>query len=154
MKPVRLASIMLSALAVVAVSLPLTASAATSRTAVTDRTPAPRPTVAVYNCGSRPEVRPGTFDILCNGSEVLSHLQWTSWTLPMASGTGVDNVDSCKPSCAHGRWQREDVDVVLWRSVAVPHHAGRFAYTRMTLLYLQPRRGQAQTWTSSPPGAF
>jgi hypothetical protein len=162
-RPTRLASIIFPALAVIAVSLPLASSAAASTTSamspaatakVTVSAAAHRPTVAVYDCLNQPVVRPKTFGIFCDGSNVLVHLAWTSWTFSMATGTGVEYIDNCDPNCAQGSWQHDNVIVVFWRSVPVPRHTGAHAYTRMTLIYTSPRRGQAQTVTSYPPGAF
>lgn len=86
-------------------------------------TPALR--VAVYDCTSQPQVRPAAFDIFCDGSRSLIKLSWSSWNLSEAAGTGVDYTDLC-PGCVQGKWQHQDVVVVLWHLAPVARHAGQY----------------------------
>ena len=142
----------LTTAAVVAGGLTMTANAhaATGRTTATRAVPAPAPAISVYDCANKPVVRPKEFDIFCDGSGSLTKLAWTNWNGTEATGTGVEYIDNCVPDCAQGKWQHENVIVVLWRGEPVAHHRGQRAYSKMTLLY--PVSGRTQTLT--PPGAY
>ena len=145
----RIASIALPAAALAAITVPLAVSAnAAPSTAAS--APAAAPRVAVYDCTNRPLVRPREFIVFCDSSRYLTKLSWTSWNATEATGTGLDYVDNCVPNCAQGKWSHTEAIVVLWRTRPVPHHKGRSAYTKMTLLY--PGSGRTQTMT--PPGMF
>ena len=153
MKLTRCASIALSAAALLAAG-GLAAGLPSAANAAADQKTAPHAaqSVAVYDCGNRPQVRPSSFDVFCDGSFVLSHLKWTTWTIPMATATGVEYVDNCTPNCASGKWSHQNADVIFWRSLPVAHRSGRFGYSKMTLLLPNQRGGSA--YTQAPPGAF
>jgi hypothetical protein len=143
MKLTRLAFTCLSATAGLVVTAGLWVAGLTAHAAPGHQdTPAPR--VAVYDCTSQPRVRPAGFYIFCDGSRTLIKLSWSSWNLSEAAGTGVDYTDLC-PGCVQGKWQHQDVVVVLWRPVPVAHHVGQYRYSQMTLLY--PATAKTQTIT-------
>jgi hypothetical protein len=104
----------------------------------------PTPRVAVYDCTSQPYVRPAGLYIFCDGSRTLTKLSWSTWNLSEAAGTGMDITDLC-PSCLQGKFQHQDVTVVLWRPVPTAQHASQYQYSKMTLLY--PATGKTQTIT-------
>ena len=110
--------------------------------------------VAVYDCANKPEVRPGSFELACDGSDEFGKLSWTTWSAAMATATGVQYVDGCDPNCAQGKWTHQNVIVILWKAVNVPGHAGRLAYTKITVLYPDAKGTQSSSWTGTPPGAF
>ncbi len=143
MKLTRLAFTCLSATAGLAATAGLWAAGLTA-TAAPGRQDTPALRVAVYDCTSQPQVRPAAFDIFCDGSRSLIKLSWSSWNLSEAVGTGVDYTDLC-PSCVQGKWQHQDVVVVLWHPAPAAHHAGQYRYSTMTLLY--PATGKTQTIT-------
>jgi hypothetical protein len=152
-KLTRCASIALSAAALLAAGglaagLPSAANAAAGQKAA----PHAAQSVAVYDCGNQPQVRPSSFDVSCDGSFALGHLKWTTWTIPMATATGVEYVDNCTPNCASGKWSRQNAEVIFWRSLPVAHRSGKFGYSKMTLLLPNQRGGS--TYTQAPPGVF
>jgi hypothetical protein len=143
MKLTRLAFACLSATAGLAAAAGLSVAGLTANAAPAhQRTPALR--VAVYDCTNQPEVRPAGFYIYCDGSRTLVKLRWSSWNLSEAAGTGVYYIDTC-PSCVQGKWQHQDVVVVLWLPTPVAHHPGQYEYSKMTLLY--PATGKTDTVT-------
>jgi hypothetical protein len=150
----RLAAIAVpAAVLAAAVSVPFAAHAATTHPTATtkhDSTPA----VAVYDCANQPQVRPGTFDIFCDGSGAITKLTWSSWSTAMAAATGVEYVDNCEPNCAQGKWSHQDVDVVFWRSKPVKGHPGEYGYTEMTTLFPNEAAGSHNPYTQTPPGEF
>ena len=104
----------------------------------------PPPAVAVYDCTNQPEVRPAFYEIYCDGSRGLTKLSWSSWNPSEAAGTGVYTTDTC-PSCTQPRLQHQDVVVVLWRPTPTAHHASKYEYSKMTLLF--PATGKTETIT-------
>jgi hypothetical protein len=151
MRLTRFAAIALSATALVAVSAPFAAHAATAH----DTTHASAaPSVAVYDCANKPQVRPGTFDLFCDGSGYFTKLHWSLWNTSTATATGVLYVDNCEPNCAQGKWSHQDVDLIFWRSEPVKGHPGKRGYTQMTVLYPYRAIGNHSTFTQVPPGVF
>jgi hypothetical protein len=145
MRMTRFALIALpAAAAVAAATLPFTANAATAvhKTASSN--------VAVYDCANQPQVRPSEFDIFCDGSGSIIHLNWASWNTSTATATGVEYVDNCVPNCASGKFSHQNVDLVFWDSKPVKGHKGHYGYTKMTTLF--PSNGKTSTQT--PPGVF
>ena len=83
-------AIALSAAAlVVAVSAPFAAHAATAQDAAHQPHASAAPSVAVYDCSNRPEVRPGMFDLFCDGSGYFIRLRWGTWNASMAAAAGL-----------------------------------------------------------------
>ncbi len=153
----RFAAIAVSAAALVAVSAPFAAHAATSHeaTAATAAAAATAaPSVAVYDCVNKPQVRPGTFYQFCDGSAYFTKLHWSTWNTSTAAATGVQYVDNCEPNCAAGKWSHQDVDLIFWRSLPVKGHPGERGYSQMTVLYPGRAVGNHNTYTQAPPGAF
>jgi hypothetical protein len=105
------------------------------------------PATGIVGCDNKPVVKPGNFDVFCDGSWFLSGLKWTAWNGTEAIGTGVSNLDNCIPNCATGHWTKENAVVVFWRPATI-HHQNTF--TRITALY--PRTGRTQTVPA--PGAY
>jgi hypothetical protein len=147
----RFAVIALSATALVAVSAPFAAHAATAQHA-THASAAP--SVAVYDCLNKPEVRPGTFELFCDGSGYFTRLRWSTWNASTATATGRLYVDNCEPNCAAGTWSHRTVDLIFWRSLPVKGHPGERGYSQMTVLYPGQAIGRQNTYTQAPPGLF
>jgi len=74
--------------------------------------------------------------------QYISGLSWTSWK-SVAFGSGTLKVNNCTPSCAHGKYIKYPILVVLWRAQPWPHHAGRQYFSRLTWILTGKR----------PPGA-
>jgi hypothetical protein len=151
MRLTRFAAIALSATALVTVSAPFAAHAATAH----DTTQASAaPSVAVYDCANKPQVRPGTFDLFCDGSGSFTKLHWSAWNTSTATATGVLYVDNCEPNCAQGTWSHRTVDLIFWRSLPVKGHPGERGYSQMTVLYPGRAISSHNTYTGAPPGLF
>jgi hypothetical protein len=150
----RFAVIALSAVALAAVSVPFAAHAATAHQTSNQMHASAAPSVAVYDCQNQPQVRPGTFDLFCDGSGSFTTLRWSSWTASMATATGVLYLDNCQPDCAHGRWSHRTVDLIFWRSEPVKGHPGERGYSQLTVLYPGKPLGRDNTYTGAPPGLF
>jgi hypothetical protein len=147
----RFAVIALSATALVAVSAPFAAHAATSRDAAAATA---APSVAVYSCTNEPQVRPGWYELFCDGSAYFEKLSWSTWNASTAAATGVEYIDNCEPNCAAGKWSHRTVDLIFWRSLPVKGHPGERGYSQMTVLYPGHAIGNNNTYTQAPPGAF
>jgi hypothetical protein len=157
MKLTRLAAIVLPAAALVAVGVPLAAHAATAHTTTTSTTghvTASAPSVAVYNCNNKAQVRPKTFYVFCDSSGYLANLKWTNWNSTMATATGQEYIDNCVPNCAAGKFSHQNVNVIFWRSEPVAHHSNERGYSQMTILYPNAKISKHNTVTSTPPGVF
>jgi hypothetical protein len=150
----RFAVIALSAAALVAASAPFAAYAATSREATHETRASAVPSVAVYDCSNKPEVRPGTFDLFCDGSGYFTRLDWNTWSTSVATATGVVYLNNCEPNCAQGTWSHRTVDLIFWRSLPVKGHPGERGYSQMTVLYPGRAIGGQNTYTQAPPGLF
>jgi hypothetical protein len=147
----RFAVIALSATALVAVSAPFAAHAATAQHA-THASAAP--SVAVYDCLNKPQVRPGTFDLFCDGSGYFTRLRWSTWNASTATAAGALYLDNCQPNCAQGTWSHRHVDLIFWRSLPVKGRPGERGYSQMTVLYPGQAISSHNTSTSTPPGVF
>jgi hypothetical protein len=169
MKLTRIAAIVLPTAALVAVVAPFAAHAATAHAATghaatghartaqaSAHTASAAPSVAVYDCGNQPQVRPGTFYFFCDSSGYFADLKWSNWNSSMATATGVEYLDNCEPNCAAGKFSHQNVDVIFWRSEPVSHHANERGYTQMTVLSPSAKIGDrgTNTYTSAPPGVF
>ena len=150
----RFAVIALSASALVAVSVPFAAHAATAQEATHETRASAVPSAAAYDCSNKPEVRPGTFDLFCDGSGYFTRLRWSTWNPSTATATGVLYLDNCEPNCAQGTWSHRTVDLIFWRSLPVKGHPGERGYSQMTVLYPGRAIGSHNTYTGAPPGLF
>lgn len=153
MTPGRLFAIALPAAVAVAAGaamIPLSANASAAGAHAGARPHAGGSPYAVYDCANKPQVRPGQFDIACDGADSLAKMRWTEWDGSRAVGSGVNWVNNCDPNCVGGKFSKQNVIVILWRPEAVRGHKGHFAYSKLTLLY--PGSGRIQDGV--PPGAF
>jgi hypothetical protein len=58
--------------------------------------------------------KPAGIVVACgDGNDRLTHLSWTTWTTTTATGRGVDELNSCTPSCAAGRFVSYPMTVTL-----------------------------------------
>jgi hypothetical protein len=146
----RFATIALSATALLAASAPLAAHAATSQETANATN---KSQVAVYDCANQPQVRPGSFELFCDGSAFYNGLSWSTWNASSATATGTLYVDNCIPNCAAGKASHRTVDLIFWRSEPVKGHPGERGYTQMTTLYPGQPIGR-NTYTQFPPGEF
>jgi hypothetical protein len=58
--------------------------------------------VRVTNC-TKVQYKPKLIIVSCgDASNYVAKLKWSSWTKVRATGSGVDEVNSCEPNCASG----------------------------------------------------
>ncbi|MEV6162707.1 hypothetical protein AB0L71_12420 [Streptomyces sp. NPDC052052] len=96
--------------------------------------------VAVVDCFSEPQVRPGDFLIACgDGNNHLIGLQWSDWGDTSAKGSGFDSVNDCQPYCAAGRFHSYPVVVSLDRPQSWEKRPELKHFTRMQLTYTGDR---------------
>jgi hypothetical protein len=89
----------------------------------------------LVNCQNKATVKPKQFIITCaDGNDFLTGLAWSNWGVT-ASGKGTEEINTCNPNCAAGKFRKFGADVKLSRPKARPHHAGQRYFTRMTLTY-------------------
>jgi hypothetical protein len=153
MKLTRIAVPAAALTALAALSVPFAAHASTGHATHPAQASQKTSNVAVYNCVNKPQVRPGTFDVFCDGSGYLADLHWSSWNTSMATATGVEYINNCEPNCAAGKFSHQNVDVIFWRSEPVKGHKGQYGYSQMTVLLPNAKTGH-NTYTSTPPGVF
>jgi hypothetical protein len=76
-----------------------------SSTTTSASTLANLPRVYSFGCAGEapPTIDPASVPVACaDGSAVLTHLVWNSWTGTSASGHGTFELNNCTPSCAAG----------------------------------------------------
>jgi hypothetical protein len=150
MKRARVAAPIISALAIVLLSISL---AGPARAAAARPASGPIQTVVLDCPGMSALVRPKTYILTCaDGAVQLNKLSWTSWTPGLASATGTLVENTCSPTCVAGHFRTYSVLVVLWGTAAVKVRPGEHCYTRMTLIYPGSRpAGVGQTETVPLP---
>jgi hypothetical protein len=84
-------------------------------------------------------------------NEFIGHPKWTSWG-SVAFGSGDLEVNNCMPTCAHGKYIKYPILIVLWR--ARPWQGGGRYFSRMTWIYSGKRPHHAAvtntiTWPSA-----
>ena len=87
---------------------------ATEKAASSSATAAPLPpTAAACTHGAKPQERPTSIDIGCDGHIAMSGVTWSSWETSTASGSGTLTVSDCQPSCATGTTKSSPAFVVV-----------------------------------------
>ncbi len=79
------------------------------------------PRVYSFGCAGEaaPTIDPTSIPVACaDGSAVLTHLDWTTWTADRATGRGTLELNNCSPSCAAGTFSPYRATVVLSRPMA------------------------------------
>ncbi len=74
------------------------------------------PRVYSFGCAGEapPTLDPASVPVACaDGSAVLTHLVWSSWTESEASGRGTLELNNCTPSCADGTFSPYAATVTL-----------------------------------------
>jgi hypothetical protein len=83
--------------------------------------------------------RPSSFILTCaDAGDVLTGLHWVDWA-SQAFGTGIEMINTCKPSCAEGKFVSYPALVALWRPEPLPGHPGVLYFTRITKVYTANR---------------
>ena len=79
------------------------------------------PRVYSFGCAGEapPTIDPASIPVACaDGSAVLTHLTWSSWTVAHASGHGTLALNNCTPTCAAGVFSPYAASVTLTDPVA------------------------------------
>jgi hypothetical protein len=119
-----------------------TAPPATSASTATTPPPASTPAsttpaqLPVLTVGSYTGVKPKEIDYSGDATNVVTGIQWSSWTATQASGQGTSDIDSCNPNCAQAPPSLVPTTVTLSAPVN-----GRF--TKMT----ETRNGFTSTYS-------
>ena len=99
------------------------------------------------------QLRPRTIGYTGDGTGFLggahargpsSGIHWTKWTRHVALGRGFNQLDNCTPDCAGGAFRGYRVKIELWRPRAL---GGRLVFTRLTIFYTRPPRGEPRHYT-------
>ncbi|HEY1687534.1 MAG TPA: hypothetical protein VGF95_01585 [Solirubrobacteraceae bacterium] len=100
------------------------------------------------------QVEPATIVYTGDGTGLLgganvdsrkSGISWTQWTASTAIGTGFNQLNNCRPSCAGGKYRGYRVKIELWRPQTL---ASILVFTRMTIFYEEkPPRGEPHHYT-------
>lgn len=123
----RVAGLLCTVAALVAAAVPASA-----------RTPADPPSrpVVLVDCFSQAQVRPEKYLLACgDGNNQLVGLRWHSWGPRIATATGTDLVNDCRPNCAAGRFHPYPVRVTLSEPRTWPATPGMRRFTTIRLLY-------------------
>jgi hypothetical protein len=116
--------------------LGLTASHASARSIL------PRAPTELNTSAKELAVRPPDIYYTGDGTGVLtgstrkSGIHWSSWTTGTALGTGENQINDCKPSCAAGRFSAYPVKLEMWKPATLH---GVLVFTRLTLWYTGKR---------------
>lgn len=95
--------------------------------------------VIVVNCLGKQQTRPSSFILTCaDAGDVLTGLHWVDWA-SQAFGTGTEMINTCKPSCAEGKFVSYPALVALWRPEPLRGHPGVLYFTRITRVYTANR---------------
>ncbi|THA49832.1 hypothetical protein [Streptomyces sp. A1136] len=128
---VRTAGLLCAAVALAATTVP--ASARTAPAAAADP---PAEPVVVVDCFSKAQVRPDEYLLACgDGNNNLVRLRWETWGPRVATATGTDMVNDCRPYCAAGRFHPYPVTVTLAKPEPWPDRPGVRRFTTIRLLY-------------------
>jgi len=74
------------------------------------------PRVYSFGCAGEapPTIDPASIPVACaDGSAVLTHLNWTSWTRSRAAGSGTLQLNNCTPTCAGGTFSPYSATIAL-----------------------------------------
>jgi hypothetical protein len=80
--------------------------------------------------------RPATIIFSGDGSSIVNHIHWSSWSATRASGTGTWNEETCIPDCATG-------GVNHYPAALTFSSAGGGKFTELTTIW----NGQTTTWS-------
>lgn len=87
--------------------------------------------VYVYNCGIV-DYKPQSMTPFCaDAGAGVGNLEWDTWELKGAEGTGLYGVNMCEPTCADGKWKFAEVNVALTKTVKAN---GKTILTRIDLV--------------------
>ncbi len=88
----------------------------------------------LYSCQGKKTVKPKEIVLACgDGNTYVYKIEWKSWGMNSARGTGVLNWNTCLPqTCSDGIVQEYKVNIRLGRVASGP---GVDAFSRMTLTF-------------------
>ncbi|MEU6892429.1 hypothetical protein ABZ934_11660 [Streptomyces sp. NPDC046557] len=119
-----------------AAALAATAVPASARPAPATAADPPADPVVVVDCFSKAQVRPEEYLLACgDGNNNLVRLRWETWGPRVATASGTDMVNDCRPYCAAGRFHAYPVTVTLSKPEPWPDRPGVRRFTTIRLLY-------------------
>ena len=90
----------------------------------------------VVDCSGQRQTRPSSLILTCaDANDALTALHWVSWANSQAFGTGTEQVNTCKPDCADGKFVSYPALITLWHREPLPGHPGVRYFTRITRIY-------------------
>jgi eukaryotic-like serine/threonine-protein kinase len=104
-----------------ALTVPARTPAPLARSAAADTSAAP-PTLPVVTIGAYTGTDPAEIDFSGDAGNLVTGIEWVSWTETGATGYGTSEIDNCNPDCAQGTSTQVLAEIILSR----PRN-GRFA---------------------------
>lgn len=74
---------------------------------------APAGPLPQFKAGSYAGVRPKMIDFSADGTNVITGIRWSQWTMVKAVGTGTRYLDNCQPNCAQGTTTKVSETITL-----------------------------------------
>jgi hypothetical protein len=85
-------------------------------------------------CGDKPLYKPKRVIIACgDGAFRVVKLKWSTWTRNTAVGRGIGKVNTCRPSCAEGKFKSYPVKLTPGKPKSCPTNGRQF--TRLTYTF-------------------
>ncbi len=103
-------------------------------------------------CSFSPKYKPAQIIIACaDGGDYVGAIQWHTWGGATATGSGVEHIKTCVPSCSESRFARYPVRLVLSKRRYCSKHT-ETEYRRLTVTFTDRRpNGVPRTQTSGFP---
>lgn len=100
------------------------------------------------DCAADQQYKPSTVVAFCgDGGVVLRKMSWYRWGATEARGrTGSAFANSCKPSCAQGKFHRYHARLVLYPARTCSTN-GRMVFTRMAVIWTGSRPASLRNFT-------
>jgi hypothetical protein len=95
--------------------------------------------VRLAECGDTPLYKPKRVIIACgDGAFRVVKLSWSKWTRKTAVGHGIGKVNTCRPSCAEGKFKSYKVKLTAGKPKACPANGRQFTRTTYTFTGKRP----------------
>ena len=136
--PVSL-GLLLSAVALLTLGVPASASAAATARAGTA-------TTKVLSCSGRPLVKPASYDMSCADANAWwKHVKWSSWGEKSALGHGYLYTNDCTPDCASGHFHSYAATIRL----GTVRHSAKYGplFSKATFSYRVKDKSRTQTFS-------
>jgi len=88
---------------------------------------------------TKSQAHPATIVIFCaDANASLTHLHWSSFGGPSASGSGRYSVNDCTPNCAAGKFHSYPIRLVLSKAKLCPDHVDDYRRADITFTAARP----------------